>query len=275
MKYQFPTMLRKMWSGQEVQEWLDNIINSKASAAPEHESTAVFEECSTCGDRVATLSKCHNIGAVSLPEQEAVAEVVSAYSGDPDSRNNKTVKVITELPVIGTKLYPYPSIEIERLQALSVENIMIDVVPGEDGMGEEIYAKSVADVHAAFGKMVDREEDLEQKLSKAQALVRKFLDGKTPVRELVAECETFLSASASHPVTDWLSMDSAPKDGTMLRLLVEFDEHQTEDAMVAPTIGFNNHANDGQDEWQFAGWCWSHDHFTQGKGTVKGWLPFL
>lgn len=39
--------------------------------------------------------------------QEAAAEVISGYSGDPDSRGSKSVKVLNleHLPV-GTKLYP-------------------------------------------------------------------------------------------------------------------------------------------------------------------------
>jgi hypothetical protein len=74
----------------------------------------------------------------------------------------------------------------------------------------------------------------------------------------------------------WLPMETAPRDGTLLILLVEFDEHATEDTTeAAPTIGSNNYAHDGEDRWQFAGWCWTHDHWTEGKGTPVGWLPFL
>ena len=40
--------------------------------------------------------------------------------------------------------------EVEQLRALSVSNIMLEVVPGEDGMGEEVYAKSVADIETLF-----------------------------------------------------------------------------------------------------------------------------
>ncbi|WP_312903574.1 hypothetical protein [Stutzerimonas nitrititolerans] len=72
----------------------------------------------------------------------------------------------------------------------------------------------------------------------------------------------------------WQDMATAPRDGTLVQLLVEFDEHATEDTDgPAPTIGANNYDNDGEDRWQFAGWCWSHDHFTEGHGTPVGWLP--
>jgi hypothetical protein len=36
MKLQFPTMLRKMWSGGEVQKWLDENHNDKQDALVEH-----------------------------------------------------------------------------------------------------------------------------------------------------------------------------------------------------------------------------------------------
>lgn len=71
----------------------------------------------------------------------------------------------------------------------------------------------------------------------------------------------------------WLPIEIAPKDNTLLLLLVEPDDHATEDAALCRTIGGNNLDNDGDDRWQFAGWCWSHDHFTEGTGKVIGWLP--
>ncbi|UYK82273.1 hypothetical protein NG829_08285 [Xanthomonas sacchari] len=71
-------------------------------------------------------------------------------------------------------------------------------------------------------------------------------------------------------------MDTAPRDGTMLRLLVEFTDHATEDTHgPAWTIGANNFDDSGDDLWQFAGWCWTHDHFTEGKGKPVGWLPLI
>lgn len=71
-----------------------------------------------------------------------------------------------------------------------------------------------------------------------------------------------------------LPMLCAPRCGEMLRLLVKFTEHPIEDEKESWTIGSNSFDADGVDEWQFAGWCWSHDHFTEGKGTPIGWLPF-
>lgn len=42
---------------------------------------------------------------------------------------------------------------------LDVRKIMLSIEPGEDGTGEEVYAKSVADVEAALGKMGEELED--------------------------------------------------------------------------------------------------------------------
>lgn len=74
---------------------------------------------------------------------------------------------------------------------------------------------------------------------------------------------------------DWRPMETAPRDGTMLRLLVRFTEHPTEDDEVAPTIGAYADEGNPDGAWQFAGWCWTHDHFTEGKGVPIAWLPLL
>lgn len=97
---------------------------------------------------------------------------------------------------------------------------------------------------------------------------------QSTINQLQARIEE-LERERGQPVDKWLDMASAPRDGTMVRLLVEFEEHSTEDVDQAPTIGANNFDNDGEDRWQFAGWCWSHDHFVEGKGVPVGWLPFL
>ena len=74
---------------------------------------------------------------------------------------------------------------------------------------------------------------------------------------------------------NWQPMETAPKDGTLLLLLIapsDDRENELEDsAEPTRTIGFNNLFNDGEDVWKFAGWCWSNDHFTEGKGAPCGW----
>lgn len=92
-------------------------------------------------------------------------------------------------------------------------------------------------------------------------------------RELVT-LKAEAAARESSAVT-WRPMDTAPRDGQMLRLLVQFTSHPTEDEGLAPTIGSNNLENDEVDEWKFAGWCWTHDHFVDGEGEPIGWLPML
>lgn len=49
--------------------------------------------------------------------------------------------------------------EIERLEKLSVTQVMIDIVPGYEGSGLEIYAKSVADVERLIGDLGEKAED--------------------------------------------------------------------------------------------------------------------
>lgn len=75
---------------------------------------------------------------------------------------------------------------------------------------------------------------------------------------------------------EWRPMDTAPKNGSIIRLLVNFEDMSIDDGDGPfATIGQNNFANDGEDLWQVVGWCWEHDHFTDGKGTPIGWLPML
>lgn len=73
----------------------------------------------------------------------------------------------------------------------------------------------------------------------------------------------------------WMPIESAPKDGTMLRLFVDYTngDHPLDDATKSWTIGFNGFEDTGEDEWKFAGWCWTHDHFVEGKGVPIGWQP--
>lgn len=77
---------------------------------------------------------------------------------------------------------------------------------------------------------------------------------------------------------EWQDMATAPKDGSMLRLLVNPspEEFTAFDDSLTPfeTIGFNNLDNTEDDRWEFAGWDWSQDCFITGRGEVIGWAPF-
>lgn len=91
-----------------------------------------------------------------------------------------------------------------------------------------------------------------------------------------APSESPALATMSRP-TPWRDMATAPKDGSLLRLLVDFEQHATEDRIgPQPTIGSNTWDNHHDfDVWQFAGWNWEQDCYTQGVGTPVGWLPML
>ena len=69
------------------------------------------------------------------------------------------------------------------------------------------------------------------------------------------------------------SMDTAPKDGTMVKLFVDYSKGSNPllDHKQAWTIGMNNFDKDEYDEWVFAGWDWEQDCFTDGSGTPIGW----
>jgi hypothetical protein len=94
-----------------------------------------------------------------------------------------------------------------------------------------------------------------------------------PLQKRVAELEAQL-ASGQEPFA-WLPMEAAPKDGTIVRLLVKFTERSLEDSeLPQTTIGANYSRNTQEDQdWQFAGWSWTGDCFSEGEGTPLGWLP--
>lgn len=76
----------------------------------------------------------------------------------------------------------------------------------------------------------------------------------------------------------WRPIAEARKDNTLYALLIETGDEEgglsvnpIEDEALSRTVGFNNDDNvteDCREGWQFAGWCWSHDHFTDGRGKV-------
>jgi hypothetical protein len=71
------------------------------------------------------------------------------------------------------------------------------------------------------------------------------------------------------PTPQGRAMADAPLDGSLVQLLVRFDNHAIEDTTKpAWTIGSHN---DG--EWNFVGWCWHRDEWTRGSGDLLGWLP--
>lgn len=48
-----------------------------------------------------------------------IAKVVSAYSGDPDTKGKRTLKIMSDnLPDIGTEIYYTPQSNIEKLESI-------------------------------------------------------------------------------------------------------------------------------------------------------------
>ena len=107
-----------------------------------------------------------------------------------------------EMPTAGTKFYlnplPQPDLvaEIERLKVLSVNNIMLDVVPG-DGSGQEVYAKSVDDVVMALTRLSEKAEDLfsterrlESYIKEAEKLRQQLSAAQASEDELLNALET-------------------------------------------------------------------------------------
>lgn len=96
---------------------------------------------------------------------------------------------------------------------------------------------------------------------------------KLQVERILRAALAAVTAHAAH--VEWQKMESAPKDGTMLRLLInpDRDEFTAFDDSLTPfeTIGFNNLENTEEDRWEFAGWDWSQDCFITGRGEVIGW----
>jgi len=75
-----------------------------------------------------------------------------------------------------------------------------------------------------------------------------------------------LEIATFHPIEHYR------KDGRLVLLKVRNGDHPTENAPWWVTIGSNNYENDGIDEWSMAGWCWSHDHWTDGNGEILGFI---
>jgi hypothetical protein len=86
--------------------------------------------------------------------------------------------------------------KLAELVALSVTKIMLDVVPGFDGMGEEVYAKSVAEVTAKFSKMVDREEELENEVLSQSAKKAAYAQELQELKEVCSIWEVSPAAQA-------------------------------------------------------------------------------
>lgn len=73
----------------------------------------------------------------------------------------------------------------------------------------------------------------------------------------------------------WLSIETAPKDGTCVLLLVADGEHPLQDEDPSVTIGsYGVEGGPAEDPtWHFPGWSWHQDCYCRGIGNPIGWLP--
>lgn len=93
-----------------------------------------------------------------------------------------------------------------------------------------------------------------------------------PVSPLRASVPSAGLQDAFRPMEEWDERDEP------VLLLVDYRDggaHPLEDCGIGLTIGHNNdHNTPGEGKgWQFAGWCWSHDHYTEGRGIPIAWKP--
>lgn len=71
----------------------------------------------------------------------------------------------------------------DTAEALSVTNLMIDVVPGSDGMGHEVYAKSVAEVGLLISNLYLDAETAGERLAAAEQRIAEMFDLLSLVRK--------------------------------------------------------------------------------------------
>ena len=98
-------------------------------------------------------------------------------------------------------------------------------------------------------------------------------------KAMITEADAHLSSvgQSREDMPDFMPVDTAPKDGTMLRLFVRFNECSLEDGDHPQwTMGFNDKRSTEIDEWHIVGWSWTHDCFVEAHNAqILGWLPFI
>lgn len=112
--------------------------------------------------------------------------------------------------------------------------------------------------------------------TRAAALVRDHAARLGMDRLAAATLAAAIDAIPAPAVDPWRPLDDAARRD-IAWLLVDYSgeqgEHPIADATFAATIGFWQDGDGSEGEWKFAGWCWSHDHFTEGRGRVVAWKP--
>ncbi len=191
-------------------------------------------------------------------------------SADKLERSDRFIEEALELVQSGY----YPK---ERVLAL------VDYVYGRDKgeMPQEVGGVMITLAAFCLAHDIDMHEAGETELARIWTKVEKIrakqaakpTGSALPVAIEPAGVGVETAAPQTH--VDWSGMAKAPKDGTMLRLLVNPDKEEFTafDDSLTPfeTVGFNNLADTGEDRWEFAGWDWQQDCFITGRGEVIGW----
>lgn len=75
----------------------------------------------------------------------------------------------------------------------------------------------------------------------------------------------------------WFDISTAPKDGTLIQMVVANGDFPTDDndELGHITIGSWQEEADESNEpdWDFVGWHWAHDFWTRGNGLPTHWRP--
>ena len=233
-----------------------------------------------CGDDVAVIVR-RNMGLVDTPEAKlsvslsAAASAMGAASGSylamHDARDQPPVHHLAAADGVWRSLRPmvlramadiHAVKGIEEPEWFPLPNPFapVDILPADR---DALYGGLISAGHpATYARHMAYE-----------------MPGDDGSLQMLARHRLAYSGSEPNMTAAFLPMDHWDQRDAPVLLLVDYREggdHALDDAWIAITIGHNNDHNVGDDEgagWQFAGWCWTHDHYVQGKGKPIGWMP--
>jgi len=96
---------------------------------------------------------------------------VDYFKRDPDGQVTRCRRPIVDRPEWVTEFQK----NLPNESNLSVTKILLDVVPGKDGMGEEVYAKSLDDVRQTLTAMGEKIEELTKERDGLQRELTKYI----------------------------------------------------------------------------------------------------
>lgn len=106
--------------------------------------------------------------------------------------------------LVSIKDFDRVTAERDAALGLSVTKIMLDIVPGYDGMGEEVYAKSVEDIEHAFTKLYD---EVERLTDQRDALQQRLTAADERVHVLELIIRSALDSSAEDAQTGAIELE--------------------------------------------------------------------